>query len=119
VVLIRSGWGKKFADGAAYVGGVTGVPGVGEEGASWLASHGIHAAGADTIAFERLAPGGGHAQLPAHRVLLVEHGIYIVEALDLEELAARTILEFTFVLVPLNIFGATGSPVRPLAVIPA
>jgi kynurenine formamidase len=24
--------------------------------------------------------------------------------------------EFTFLLVPLNIFGATGSPVRPLAV---
>ena len=27
-------------------------------------------AGADTIAFERLAPRGGHAMLPAHRVLL-------------------------------------------------
>ena len=27
--------------------------------------------------------------------------------------------EFTFVLVPLNIYGATGSPVRPLAVVPA
>ncbi|MEO8283716.1 MAG: cyclase family protein [Pseudarthrobacter sp.] len=119
VVLIRSGWGKKFAEGAAYVGGASGVPGISEDGATWLASQGIHAAGADTIAFERLAPGGGHAQLPAHRVFLVENGIYIVEALDLEELAAKEIHEFTFVLVPLNIFGATGSPVRPLAVVPA
>lgn len=119
VALIRSGWGKKFAEGAAYVGGASGVPGISEDGATWLASHGIHAAGADTIAFERLAPGGGHAQLPAHRVFLVENGIYIVEALDLEELAAKAIHEFTFILVPLNIFGATGSPVRPLAVVPA
>ncbi|GGJ50006.1 cyclase family protein [Streptomyces brasiliensis] len=116
VVLIRSGWGSKFAEGAAYVGGPTGVPGVGETGARWLAERGIHAAGADTIAFERLAPGGGHALLPAHRVLLVESGIYIIEALDLEELGARGWGEFTLVLVPMNIYGATGSPVRPLAV---
>lgn len=119
VVLIRSGWGSRFAEGAPYVGGPTGVPGVSEAGAVWLAEHGVHAAGADTIAFERLAPGAGHGLLPAHRVLLVEHGIYIIEALDLEDLAAQGWSEFTFVLVPLNIFGATGSPTRPLALRPA
>lgn len=119
VVLIRSGWGKKFSEGAPYVGGESGVPGIGEEGAEWLATKGVHAAGADTIAFERLSPGQGHSTLPAHRVLLVENGIYIIEAMELEELAEREIHEFTFVLVPLNIFGATGSPVRPLALVQA
>ena len=119
VVLVRSGWGQRFAEGAAYVGLETGVPGIGEAGARWLADRGVHAAGADTIAFERLAPGGGHATLPAHRVLLVEHGIYIIEALDLEELAREDRHEFTLVLIPLNIYGATGSPVRPLAVFAA
>lgn len=118
VVLIRSGWGKKFSDGAEYLGKESGVPGISEDGAQWLCNKGIHAAGADTIAFERLAPGGGHATLPAHRIFLVENGIYLIEALDLEELAGRGRFEFTFVLVPLNIFGATGSPVRPLAVLP-
>lgn len=118
VVLIRSGWGVRFAEGsAAYLGKESGVPGVSEDGARWLAEHQVHAAGADTIAFERLAPGSGHASLPAHRVLLFEAGIYIVEALDLEEIARERIHEFTFVLVPLNIRGATGSPVRPLAVL--
>lgn len=117
VVLLRSGWGRLFADGAPYLGRETGVPGIGEAGATWLADRGVHAAGADTIAFERLAPGGGHTLLPAHRVLLVEAGIYIVEALDLEGLAAAGHGEFTFVLVPLNIHGATGSPVRPLALV--
>lgn len=119
VILIRSGWGQLFAKGAPYVGSASGVPGVGEAGAKWLAGRQAHAVGADTIAFERLAPGGGHSLLPAHRVLLVESGIYIIEAMDLEGLAAREVYEFTFILIPINIFGATGSPVRPLAVISA
>ena len=118
VVLVRSGWGRQFDEGPeAYLGRATGVPGVGEAGARWLAARGVLAVGADTIAFERLPPGGGHALLPAHRVLLVQHGIYVVEALALEELAAAAVREFTFVLTPLNLVGATGSPVRPLAVV--
>jgi len=55
--------------------------------------------------------------LPAHRVLLVERGVYIIEAMALDELAAAGVTEFVFVLAPLALFGATGSPVRPLAVI--
>ncbi len=119
VVLIRSGWGRHFTDPdrTVYIGGATGVPGVGEDGAVWLAERGAHAVGADTIAFECLHPGAGHSVLPAHRVLLVENGIYIVEAMALEELAADGVHEFMFVLSPLPIVGATGSPVRPLAVV--
>jgi kynurenine formamidase len=120
VVLLRSGWGRHFDEGIeSYTGRTTGVPGVGEAGANWLAEREIHAAGADTIAFEQLAAGAGHSVLPAHRVLLVEHGVYLIEALNLEELAALGVGEFTFVLIPLNLVGATGSPVRPLAVLPA
>jgi len=119
VVLVRSGWGRLFGDPDrnVYIGRDSGVPGVGEAGATWLADHGAHAVGADTIAFECLKPGSGHSALPAHRVLLVERGVYIIETLDLEELAAAGVYEFTFVLAPLAIFGATGSPVRPLAVV--
>jgi kynurenine formamidase len=119
VVLVRSGWGRHFPnpDRNVYIGTGTGVPGVGEPGAVWLADRGAHAVGADTIAFECLHPGAGHSVLPAHRVLLVERGIYIVEAMALEELAADAVHEFMFVLSPLPIFGGTGSPVRPLAVV--
>ncbi len=118
VVLIRSGWGRRFADGTeSYLGRESGVPGVGEAGAVWLADTGALAVGADTIAFEHLAPGGGHSLLPAHRVLLVERGVYIIEALDLDELGAAGIHEFTFVASPLCLVGATGSPLRPLAVV--
>ncbi|GEL21112.1 cyclase [Pseudonocardia sulfidoxydans NBRC 16205] len=119
VVLVRSGWGRHFTDPdpKVYVGHDSGVPGVSEAGAQWLAERRLHAAGADTIAFERLAPGAGHAVLPAHRVLLVEAGIYIIEAMALDDLAAAGVHEFLFVLSPLALFGATGSPVRPLAVV--
>jgi kynurenine formamidase len=119
VVLVRSGWGRLFDDPnrEVYIGKDSGVPGVGAAGATWLADRGAHAVGADTIAFECLPAGAGHSVLPAHRVLLVERGIYIIEAMALEELAAVALHEFTFVLAPLPLFGATGSPVRPLAVV--
>jgi kynurenine formamidase len=116
VLLVRSGWGTRFDDRDAYIGVRTGVPGVAEPGARWLSERRPVAVGADTIAFERLAPGAGHALLPAHRHLLVEAGVYIIEAMDLEGLAAAGLREFLFVASPLKLVGGTGSPVRPLAI---
>ncbi|MCQ3811110.1 MAG: cyclase family protein [Acidimicrobiia bacterium] len=114
-VLVRSGWGTCFDDPQRYLGVETGVPGVGEAGARWLADRGAALVGADTLAFECLPAGQGHALLPAHRVLLVERGVNIIEAMDLDGLAAAGVFEFVFVLSHLNIYGATGAPVRPLA----
>ena len=119
VVLVRTGWARHFADGPAYLGHDTGVPGVTEDGARWLVERGVLAAGADTTAFERIPPGQGHRVLPVHRILLVEHGIHIIEHLDLEDAAEQGLTEFVFVMAPLRIVGGTGSPVRPLAVVGA
>ena len=119
VILVRTGWGRRFEDRDAFIGRDSGVPGPGEAGAYWLAERRPRAVGADSIAFERLAPAAGHALLPAHRVLLVEAGIHIIEVLDLEELASAGVREFLFVLSPLRLVGGTGSPVRPLAVVGA
>jgi kynurenine formamidase len=117
VVLIHSGWGRWFTqDPIRFVGKDSGVPGVSTAGAWWLADSGAHAVGADTIAFECIPAGAGHSQLPAHRILLTERGVYIIEALDLRELAAAGVTDFMFVLSPLPLIGATGSPARPLAV---
>jgi len=117
VILLRSGWGLLWSDGDAFIGADSGVPGVGEAGARWLAERTPLAVGADTIAFECLKAGAGHALLPAHRVLLVDAGINIIETMHLDELAADSIHEFVFVLIPLPLVGATGSPVRPLAIV--
>ena len=56
--------------------------------------------------------------LPGHVILLVRYGIYIIENLYLEELARDQRYEFTFICLPLKLRGATGSPVRPIAVVP-
>lgn len=117
VLIVRTGWGALFDDTARFAGEQDGAPGPGEEGARWLASFKPVAVGGDTVAFERIRPAHHSPQLPGHRVLIVEEGIYIVEVLDLEQLAADGVHEFLFVLSPLKIVGATGSPVRPLALV--
>jgi kynurenine formamidase len=110
VVLIRTGWARYWSDSRKYINGTV-LPGPDLEGARWLSSHGIFAAGSDTIAFEFLPSAG----MPVHVHLLVEQGIHIMEACDLEKLAEDGIYEFLFVAVPLKLRGATGSPIRPIA----
>lgn len=115
-VLIRTGWPvRHFRDAKAFVGWETGVPGPDESAARLLVERQIRITGADTIAYERLAPGKGTSHIPVHVILLKEAGIHIIEVMNLEVLAKERVYEFTFVVAPLKIVGATGSPVRPLA----
>jgi kynurenine formamidase len=109
VVLLRTGWAQYWDDAAKYIREVRG-PGPELAGAQWLSSHGIFAAGSDTIAFEKVPA----RSMPVHVHLLVEKGIHIIEALNLEELARDGVYEFLFVAAPLKIRGGTGSPVRAL-----
>jgi kynurenine formamidase len=114
VLLLRTGWARFWNDAARYITGGHGMnpagPGPELDGARWLSKQGVFAAGSDTVAFERV-PGA----MPVHVHLLVENGIHIIEALNLEELARDRIYEFVFVAAPLKIRGGTGSPIRPLA----
>ncbi len=116
-VLVGTGWSTLWHDRAAYEGQAGGAPGPDESAGHWLAERRVAMAGAETIAFEQIQPGQGHRTLPVHRVLLVEHGINIIESMRLHELATANITEFLFVVAPLKLVGATGSPVRPLAVV--
>lgn len=115
-LLVRTGWGLLWSDGPAFVGHESGVPGPDAEGGAWLADLDPSFVGSDTTAFEHIPAGAGHARLPVHRLMLVERGIPIIEMLALEALAARGEPIFDLVLSPLPLLGATGSPVRPLAV---
>lgn len=117
-VIIRTGWGSRWEAGDAYVGKETGVPGPFVEAAEWLAERQPFLVGADTIAFERLQPGAGHATLPVHRILLVDHGIHIVETLALERISEAGVRDFLLIVVPMPLVGATGSPIRPIALAP-
>jgi kynurenine formamidase len=112
VVLLRTGWARYFRDPGKFISQVHG-PGPGLAGAKWLSARGVFAAGSDTVAFEKVPD----PAMPVHVHLLVEKGIHIVECLNLEELTEAGVREFLFVAIPLKIEGATGSPVRPIALV--
>jgi kynurenine formamidase len=87
--------------------------------AGLMAERGVVAVGSDTETFEVQPapdPGVPSNPQPVHTLLLIERGIYIMEGLDLEELAAAEAREFLFVALPLSIRGATGSMIDPVAV---
>lgn len=110
VALLRTGWANYYRDPAKYVLQLNG-PGPAIHGARWFSERKVYSAGSDTLAFEKLPD----ASMPVHVHLLVESGIHIIECLNLEALAAAKVFEFLFVAAPLKIEGATGAPVRPLA----
>ena len=114
-VLVRSGWARHWSNPPTYLGHATGVPGPDVSAAEWLAEAQPVVTGHDSMAYEHLAPGAGHGLLPVHGVLLVKAGIHIIENLNMEQLAADHVYQFLFVCLPLKFAGATGSPVRPVA----
>jgi kynurenine formamidase len=113
VVLVRTGYGALWSEPAEYLRGA----GVSSAGSSWLIDKKVRAVGADNMAWDVIGPTDPElgVTLPGHILLLVRAGIPIIENLNLEELAAAGVHEFGFVCLPLKMRGATGSPVRPIA----
>lgn len=114
-VLVRTGNATLWEQPEDYLRG----PGIGTDASRWLAEREPTAVGADNVAWDVVGyrdPELG--TLPGHVLLLVRAGVYIVENLLLEELSRFSEHEFLFVCLPLKMRGATGSPVRPLAIVP-
>jgi kynurenine formamidase len=114
VALVRTGWGALWSDPAEYLR----APGVSAAGSRWLIERKVKAVGADNLAWDLMGPMDPElgVTLPGHVLLLVRAGIPIIENLNLEELASAGVHEFGFVCLPLKMRGATGSPVRPIAI---
>ena len=119
VALIRTGWYRVFAtDRARYDAA---QPGIGLDAARWLASREVSAVGADNLAIEATVGiygfENGDPDSAVHKLLLRDHGTYLIELLDLEGIAADGVTEFLFVIAPLPIVGGVGSPLNPLAIV--
>jgi hypothetical protein len=113
-VLIRTGHGalwmvdnEKFAEGE---------PGINLDAGKWLAERQVALVGCDNWALEVVPSENPDRPFEVHQHLLVRHGIYVLENLDLDELASDKVYEFAFVFAPLRLKGATGSPGNPIAV---
>jgi len=113
-VIINTGWGKLWGkDSNRYR---SGNPGLGVKAAEWLIAKDPMLLGADTAPVEVSPNPDKLLSLPVHQIALVVHGVHLLENLKLEELAAKNVSEFAFIMQPLKLQGATGSTVAPAAV---
>jgi kynurenine formamidase len=113
VVLIRTGYLDMWFAKQPDVGFEQ--AGIGLDAANWLAEHDVAAVGSDNAAVE-VIPFDENDFLVAHKILLVRHGIYMLEFLDLRGPAADDCFEGLLTVAPLKVTGATGSPINPILV---
>jgi kynurenine formamidase len=113
VVLLRTGWWTAHAGRPGQT--FEREPGPDLDAGCWLAERDVAVVGADNFAFEAM-PNGLHSVFAVHELLLRDCGIPILEGLALDDLANERVYEFLFVAAPLQLVGATGSPVNPLAI---
>ncbi|MES2561811.1 MAG: cyclase family protein [Pseudomonadota bacterium] len=113
-VIIHTGWGKLWGkENARYM---TRSPGIGVAAGEWLVTQDPMLLGADNIPVEVAPPKDPQLSGPIHQMMLVVHGIHLLENMKLDELAAKRVHEFAFVIQPLKLQGATGSTVAPIAI---
>jgi len=115
---VRTGWQQVLeSDADAYHAS---APGIGVEAAMLLAGEDVALVGSDTMVVEVQSGDGTYdhaSKAPiVHRLMIRDHGIYLVELLQLEDLAKDRVHEFMFVLAPLRLAGATASPVNAIAI---
>jgi kynurenine formamidase len=114
-LLLRTGWSQLWtADPAAYTGN---APGWGPQACEWIVRQKPAATGCDTYGCDVVPnPHDASVLWPCHQILGTQAGIYNVENLNLEALAADRAHEFLFIMTPLPLVGASGSPVAPIAI---
>lgn len=114
VVLFYTGWlalvgkdDKRF---------ISGEPGVGKEGAEYLASKQVVAVGADTWGVEAIPFEPGVGVFEIHQILIPKNGIYIMENVDTAELVKDKAWEFMFTLGASRMTGGVQAIINPVAI---
>lgn len=113
VVLLRTGQMRHFHEPREFLHE---YPGIGLEAAKWLVeSQQAMLLGADNLSFESFPPERTDNWVPVHTYLLAEQGVMFIENIDLEALARDRVHTFAFIAASLKFRGASGAPLRPLA----
>lgn len=115
VVLIHTGWLESMAakDKKRFL---ETEPGLGKEGAAYLASLGVVAVGADQWAVEVIPPEDPKEAFPVHQILIAKNGVHILENMNVGPLAADKGYEFLFVLGQPKFAGAVQAIINPVAI---
>jgi kynurenine formamidase len=114
VVLFYTGWLKLLGKDNKRFGSV--APGLGRDGAKYLASLGVAMIGADTWSFEAVPFENGAGVFEVHQILIPLNGIYIIENVNTEEMVKDRAWEFLFTLGPARITGGVQAIVNPVAI---
>ena len=114
VVLFHTGWQNVADEDAARF--MKGEPGVGIEGARYLAEIGVIAVGADTFGVEVIPFETEGQVFPVHQELITKKGIYLLENMDTRALAKDEGWEFLFVLGQPRFVGAVQAVINPVAI---
>ena len=114
VVLFYTGWlkllgkdNKRFSAAA---------PGLGRDGAKYLASLEVAIIGADTWSFEAVPFEKDAGVFEVHQILIPMNGIHILENVNTEEMVRDQAWEFLFTLGAARITGGVQSIVNPVAI---
>lgn len=113
VVLFHTGT-MKSQEGSEELSPVE--PGLGVEGAQYLADLGAVAIGADTWALEVIPFEKEARPFDVHLTLLAKNGVYILENMVTHELAEDGVTEFFFALGTPRLEGAVQAIINPVAI---
>lgn len=114
VVLFHTGWlNVAETDGKRFMAG---EPGLGIDGAKYLAEIGVVAVGSDSFGLEVIPFENEGEFFPVHQELIAKNGIYILENMDTRALAKDEGWEFLFVLGQPRFVGAVQAVINPVAI---
>ena len=114
VVLFHTGWLNLVGDDDIRF--MAGEPGLGLDGARFLADLGVVAVGSDTWAVEVIPHEDPTQAFPVHPELLAKNGVYILENMDTRALAEDGVYEFLFVLGQPRFVGSVQAVINPVAI---
>jgi kynurenine formamidase len=89
--------------------------GIGFDAVDYIRDKDIAVVASDNSAIEPV-PFDRNIFLGVHIELLIKLGVHLIEHLNLAELARDQVTECLFVIAPLGVTGASGSPVNPIAI---
>ena len=113
VVIFHTGWiSKLWEDTPVYLNK---QPGLGVDGARYLAAKGVTLVGIDARTLEA-RPANYKEIAPVHQELLTKNGVYILEHVDTRELHKDRVDEFLFVLGIPKLRGTVQGIVNPIAI---
>jgi len=114
VVIFYTGWTKLIGKDDKRYGSVE--PGLGLDGANYLASLNVAMVGADTWGLEVIPFEDPKKVFHVHQILLPMNGIYILENVNAEEAVKDKVYEGLFTLGPSRITGAVQAIINPIFV---